>query len=126
MPATLTDAQLKAALTNEQIVAARTKGVSAADTVDPVAEEITAALAKVDTFAAGYEVPAGMLTGWARDLAAHNVAKRLGTPTADQIRTYERANKELEDLRDGKFKNIPKTNTESGKVLHGSKTNILP
>lgn len=126
MPASLTDSQLKAALTNEQILAARTKGVSAADTLDPVAEEITAALAKVDAYAAGYEVDAGLLTGWARELAAHNVAKRLGTPTADQIRTYERTLKELEDLRDGKFKNIPKiANTASGKVSSGSREKVI-
>ena len=126
MSATLTVPQLKAALTNEQIVAARTKGVSAADTVDPVEEEIAAALAKVDTYAAGYEVPPGLLTGWARELAAHNVAKRLGTPTADQIRTFERTLKELEDLRDGKFANIPRiAGPSAGKVASGSRDKVI-
>lgn len=125
MSASLTDQRLKSALTNEQIVAARTRGTSAADTSDPVQEEITAACAKVDTFAAGYSVSADMLTGWACALAAHEVAKRLGTPTADQVRTYERANKELEDLRDGKFKNIPKTDASSGKVISGSRAKVL-
>ena len=124
--ATLTVPQLKAALTNEQIVAARTKGVSAAETIDPVAEEIAAALAKVDTYAAGFDVPEGMLTGWAREIAAHGVAKRLGTPTADQVRTYERANKELEDLRDGKFSNIPRiAGASSGKVASGSRDKVI-
>jgi hypothetical protein len=127
MPAaTLTVPQLKAALTNEQIVAARTKGVSAADTVDPVAEEIATALAKVDTYSAGYDVPAGLLTGWSREIAAHNVAKRLGTPTADQVRTFERTNKELEDLRDGKFPNIPRIAApSSGKVASGSREKVI-
>lgn len=125
MAATLTDTRLKSALTNEQIVAARTRGTSAADASDPVQEEIAAACAKVDTFASGYTVPAGMLTAWAADLAAHNVAKRLGTPTADQVRTYERANKELEDLRDGKFKNIPKVDGSSGKVISGGRAKVL-
>ena len=126
MPATLTEQQLKAALTNEQIVKARTTGVSAGDTIDPVAEEIAAACAKVDAYAAGYVVPDALLTGWARELAAHNVAKRLGTPTADQVRTYERSLKELEDLRDGKFPNIPKaTSVPTGKVLSGGRDKVL-
>ena len=124
--ATLTVPQLKAALTNEQIVAARSKGLSAGETVDPVQEEIDAALAKVDTYAAGYEVPAGLLTGWARELAAHNVAKRLGTPTEDQVRTFDRTNKELEDLRDGKFPNIPRVAPPSGgKVVSGGRDKVI-
>jgi hypothetical protein len=91
-----------------------------------VAEEIAAALAKVDTYAAGYEVQAGLLTGWAREIAAHNVAKRLGTPTEDQVRTFERTNKELEDLRDGKFPNIPKVAAaSSGKVASGGRDKVI-
>ena len=126
MPATLTAIQLKSRLTNEQLQAARTRGVSAADEMDPVEEEIAAACSKVDTYASGYSVPAGMLTGWARDLAAHAVASRLGTPTADQVRLYEQANKELEDLRDGKFKNISKAaDVNTDKVNFGSKPAIL-
>lgn len=126
MPATLAAVQLKSVLTNEQLVAARTRGLSAADELDPVEEEIDAACAKVDTFAAGYDAPAGMLTSWARSLAAHAVAMRLGTPTDDQVRLYEQANKELEDLRDGKFPNIPQTGTTTGKVSHGGRPNIFP
>ena len=126
MPASLAETQLKSALTNEQIVAARTKGLAVGD-ADPVAEEIATALAKVDTYAAGYEVEAGLLTGWARDIAAHAVAKRLGSATEDQIRAWERANKELEDLRDGKFANIPRTTTPpvTGRVAHGTRTKVL-
>ncbi len=125
MSATLTVSQLKSALTNAQIVDARTKGLAAGDTVDPVAEEITAALAKVDTYAAGYTVNPGLLTGWARDIAAHQVAKRLGDPTETQTKSFERANRELEDLRDGKFKNIPRVpGTSSGKVISGGEPKI--
>lgn len=125
MPASLSDSQLKSALTNEQIVAARTKGLAAGDTVDPVAEEISSALAKVDTYCAGYEVPAGLLTGWARDIAAHQVAKRLESPTEDQVRAYERALKELEDVRDGKFPNLAKVaGATSGKVKSGGNKKI--
>lgn len=126
MAATLTDSQLKATLTNEQIVAARTKGLSAAETVDPVQEEIDAALAKVDTYCAGYDVPPGMLTSWARGLASHNVAMRLGTPTESQVRIFELVNKELEQLRDGKFANIPRIESATtGKVSRGSREKIL-
>ena len=126
MPTTLTAVQLKSVLTNEQILQARTRGTSAADSLDPVQEEIEAASVKVDTFAAGYNVPAGMLTGWARTLAAHAVAARIGTPTEDQVRLFDQTNKELEDLRDGKFLNSPKTGTTTGKVAHGGRPNILP
>ena len=126
MSATLTESPLKSALTNEQIVATRAKGLLPGD-ADPVEEEILTALAKVDTYAAGYDVPAGLLTGWAREIAAHNVAKRLGSPTEDQVRTFERANKELEDLRDGKFPNIARTTTAAttGRVSHGTRTKVL-
>lgn len=128
MSATLTDSQLKSALTNEQIVKARTRGLADGDTVDPVDEEILAALAKVDAYAAGWVVPAGLLTAWARDLAAWHVAKRLDTPTDPQKTAKERAEKELEDLRDGKFPGIPRDEdapTGTGKVKHGTREKVL-
>jgi len=128
MPATLTDSQLKAALTNEQIVAARTKGLAVGDTVDPVAEEIAAALAKVDTYAAGWLPNAGLLTSWARDIAAWHVAKRLDTPTESQKEAKERAEKELEELRDGKFVGVPRdpaAAAQTGKVSKGSREKII-
>lgn len=128
MPATLTDSQLKATLTHEQILKARTRGLAEGDTFDPVAEEITAALAKVDTYAAGYLPHAGMLTSWARDLASWGVAKRLDTPTESQTKAKERAEKELEDLRDGKFPGIerdPAAAGSTGKVSHGSREKIV-
>ena len=128
MPATLAESQLKAALTNEQIVAAKTKGLADGDTINPVAEEITAALAKVDTYTAGWIVPAGLLTGWARDIAAWQVAKRLDTPTEAQTKAKERAEKELEDVRDAKFPGLarnPAAAGASGKVASGSRTKVI-
>lgn len=128
MATTLTDSQLKAALTNEQIVAARTKGLAVGDTTDPVAEEISAACAKVDAYAAGWLPADGLLTAWARDLAAWHVAKRLDTPTEAQTKAKERAEKELEDLRDGKFKGIerdPAAAAGTGKVASGGRTKVL-
>lgn len=128
MPATLTATQLKAALTNEQIVAARTKGLAEGDTIDPVAEEILAALARVDAYAAGWLPAAGLLTAWARDLAAWAVAKRLGTPTESQKTAKEQAEKELEDLRDGKFSGVardPNATGGAGKILSGSRSKVI-
>lgn len=123
---TLTEPQLKSRLTNDQIVKARTTSLGENEEIDPVAEEIAAACAKVDTFAEGYDPNPGLLTGWARDLAAHNVAARLGTPTEAQVRCYETANKELADLRDGKFPNIPKIAAPSeGKVSKGSRPKVI-
>lgn len=129
MPANLTDSQLKAALTNEQILKARTQGLADGDTVDPVAEEISAATAKVDAYTAGWIVPDGLTTGWARDLAAWHVAKRLDTPTEAQTKAKERAETELEAVRDGKFTGLARDAEAAGatgKVKHGSRTNILP
>ena len=121
----LTDTQLKSALTNEQIVTARTKSILPGDP-DPVAEEIGAAVAKVETYTAGYIVNEFLLTGYARDIAAHQVGKRLGTPTDSQVRAYERALKELEDIRDGKFPNIQKKpGATNGKVAHGSREKVI-
>lgn len=126
MPATLSESQLKSRLTNDQIVKARTTSLGEGETVNPIAEEIASALGKVDTFAEGYTVNPGLLTGWARDLAAHNVAARLGTPTEAQVRCFETANKELADLRDGKFKNIPKiAGASDGKVASGGRKKVL-
>lgn len=128
MSTTLADTQLKAALTNEQIVAARSKSLVPGD-ADPVAEEIAAACAKVDTYTAGYLPDSALLTGYARDIAAHQVAKRLGTPTESQVRAYDRALKELEDIRDGKFPNIPRDPASipasAAKVKSGSRPKIL-
>ncbi len=126
MPATLTESQLKSRLTNEQLVKARTTGLGDGETLNPIEEEIASALGKVDTFAEGYTVNPGLLTGWARDLAAHNVAARLGTPTEAQVRCFDTANKELADLRDGKFTNIPKIAAAStGKVASGGRKKVL-
>jgi len=128
MPATLSDSQLKSALTNDQIVKARTRGLAEGDTIDPVAEEIAAACEKVDAFTAGWLVSAGLLTAWARDLAAWHVAKRLDTPTEAQTTAKERAEKELEDVRDGKFTGIeraPDATAGAGKVKTGSRDKIL-
>lgn len=125
MPATLTESQLKSALTNEQITRSKTK-MGEGESLDPVAEEISAALAKVDTFTAGYEIHASLLTGWTRDIAAFQVAKRLDTPTEHQVKAYDRALKELEDVRDGKFTNATKIPSASaGKVLTGSRPKVL-
>lgn len=125
MPASLSESQLKSALTNDQIVTARTKSLGEGETLDPVAEEISAACAKVDTYCTGYEMSPGLTTGWARDIAAHQVAKRLGTPTEAQIRAYDRALKEIEDVRDGKFPNLAKTaGATAGKVISGGKKQI--
>lgn len=128
MPATLTEQQLKAALTNEQIVAAKTKGLAEGDTINPVAEEIAAALAKVDAYTAGWVVPAGLLTGWARDIAAWQVAKRLDAPTDAQTKAKERAEKELEDVRDAKFPGLARDAAAAGaagKVVSGGRTKVI-
>lgn len=128
MATSLTEAQLKSALTDDQMVKARTRGLAEGDTIDPVAEEITAACAKVDTFAAGWIPPDAMLTGWARDLAAWHVAKRLDVPTESQTKAKERAEKELEDLRDGKFPDLARAaagTSGAGQVIHGGRDKVL-
>jgi len=124
----LTVTQLNTALTNEQIAEARTAGV-AEGAPDPAAEEIAGAIAKVSSYTAGYTLPGPWGTNLARALAAHNLASRLGKPTGDQVRIFERANKELEDIRDGKFPNLekdPEHAGATGKVVSGTRRNILP
>ena len=128
MPATLTETQLKAALSAEQIIAAREEGLEVGDTINPVAEEITAALARVDYYCKGWLPAAALLTGWARDIAAWHVAKRLTLPTDPQTKAYERALKELEDLRDGKAPQTPRdpsATATQGQVSFGGKNKIL-
>lgn len=131
MPTTLTPVQLNAALTSEQIGEARTRSLlpipDGETPTNPVAEEIAAACAKVDTYTAGWIIPAPLATGYARDIAAFQVAKRLGKPTEDQQKAYDRALKELEDIRDGKFPNLVRdtTTTATGKVRGGTRPNIL-
>ena len=128
MPATLTPDQLKAALSAEQINAARDEGRDIGDELDPITEAITAACATVDAYCAGWIPAAARHTGWARDLAAWYVAKRLTQPTEAQTAARDRALKELEDLRDGKFPQTPRDTTATatqGQVIFGGKTNIL-
>jgi phage gp36-like protein len=129
---TLTALQLNAALTSEQIGEVRTRSILPTPVgetpTDPVAEEIAAACAKVDTYTSGYILPAALATGYARDIAAFQLGKRLAKSTDEQEKAYDRALKELEDIRDGKFPTLPRdpAATLPAAILGGSKTNILP
>lgn len=133
MPTTLTLHQLNAALTSEQIGKVRTDRLlpppdSGPPPPDPAQEEIAAACAKVDTYISGWIVPDALATGYARDLAAWHLAKRLGKPTDEQDAAKDRALKELEDIRDGKFPGLqrdPNATPPEGKVRGGSRKNIL-
>lgn len=125
---TLTATQLNVALTSEQIGEARTRSVTppaeGQPVLDPVAEEITAACAKVDQYITGWLLAESLATAYARDLAAWAVAKRLSKPTAEQDTAKDRALKELEDIRDGKFPGIerdPEATVPTRKILSGSK-----
>lgn len=128
MPTTLTDADLLAALPAELLAAARREGLEPGSTLDPVAEAILTACAVVDFYCAGWLPSAARLTGWACDLAAWQIAKRLTEPTKNQTEARSRTLKELEDLRDGKFPQTPRASVAPallGKVSHGSRPNIL-
>lgn len=124
MPATLTVSQLTAALSSDQIAAARTIGMAVGEAIDPVAEEIAAACAKVDAYCLGYAPAAALLTGWARDLAAWQISKRVDTPNEHLKTAYERALKELEAVRDGKFSNLPPS-AAGAKVSYGGREAVL-
>jgi len=100
MPCQLTETQLLAVLTEDQLAEARSQ---AAGACDPVAEAIGFATARVDTYTYGFDAPAAMLTGYARALAAWEIAARLGTPTETLTNARDTAMKELEGIRDGKF-----------------------
>jgi len=130
MPASLTIAQLNSTLTAEQLTRARTQSlIQPATGSDPVTEEITAACAIVDTYSAGRILPAALATALARDLAAWNIARRLGTPTEQQTTARDRAYTDLESIRDGKFPGIPldptAATTTGTPILHGTRTRIL-
>jgi hypothetical protein len=120
----LTESQLHAALTAEQIAAIEANRPSWDSAVpSPVLEEITAATAKVEAYAAGWEPAAALLTSWARAIAAWELCKRLGIQNEGQKEARDRALKELEDLRSGLFAGIPRAS--GGRVAHGSRENIL-
>lgn len=130
---TLSISQLNAALTSEQIGAARSRSLVSTETgeplPDPVLEEIDAACAKVDTYTAGWLVPESLRTSYARDIAAWAIAKRLSNATEDQGTARERALKELEEIRDGKFPGIARdpaaTPPELPAIRTGSRTKVL-
>ena len=125
MPATLTETQLQAALTAEQITALEDNRPSwNSASPSPVAEEISAAIARVDLYTTGYLPAAALLTGWARDLAAWALCKRLGIQNEGQTAAKDRALLELEAVRDGKFSGL--TRAAASSVSFGSKENILP
>lgn len=129
---TLTATQLNVALTSEQIGEARTRHITPPEegqpALDPVAEEITAACAKVDQYITGWLLADSLATAYARDLAAWAVAKRLSSPTEDQDTAKDRALKELEEIRDGKFPGIARdpAATPARKVLTGRKGKAIP
>lgn len=128
MPTLLTAEHLLAALSAEQIAAARTEGLAPTDTLDPVVEAVLTACAVVDFYSAGWLPATARLTGWACDLAAWQIAKRLTEPTEAQTAARTRTLRELEELRDGKFPQTPRDPSATatpGKVLSGGKPKIL-
>ena len=128
MATSLTIDELHAALTGDQIARAKSEGMGDA-VIDPVDEEMAAACAKVDAYTGGYAVADVLLRAYARDIAAFQVAKRLGAATDNQTKAYDRALRELEDIRDGKFSHLAVTDAAAtntaGSVAYGSDTKIL-
>ena len=128
MAATLTTNQLYAALTAEQIAALEANPPSTPGAPDAVAEEISAALSRVDTYTAGWLPSAALTTSWARALAAWEVCKRLGIQSDGQKEARDRTLKELEEVRDGKFTGIAAdtaTPPAGSRVSYGGGTNIF-
>lgn len=124
MPATLTLTQLHAALSAEQIAALDANAPTWDPAApDPITEEIAAAIAKVDTYAAGWSPAAAMLTAWARAIAAWEICKRLGIQNDGQKEARDRALKELEDLRGGLFAGVSRAT--GGQVISGTRPNIF-
>jgi hypothetical protein len=123
MAATLTLDQLYAALLAPEIEAVTANFPTEDNEPDPVAEEILSALARVDAYATGWAAPAALLTGWARDIAAWHILKRLDIAKENHAKAMDRALKELQDLRDGKFSGVTRATT--GRLLYGGKENIL-
>jgi len=123
---TLTEAQLFSALTHEQVEAVRSHWPVTGDEPNPVAEEITAACARVDAYTAGWAPAAALLTAWARDLAVWAVLKRLGLATEDHAAAKTTALDELKAVSEGKFPGISRTsNPITGNVSHGSREKII-
>ena len=124
MPATLTTAQLTAAFTAEQYAAVLDNPPPDKSSDEAMADETAAALARVDSYCAGWTVPAALLTGWARDITAWHVLKRLNLASAEQTAAKDRALIELAEVRDAKFPGITRA-AGSGTVLCGGRTRVL-
>jgi hypothetical protein len=128
MAAALSTTQLFAALTAEQIAALAANPPSTPGAPDAVAEEISAALAKVDAYTAGWLPSAALATSWARALAAWEICKRLGIQSEGQKEARDRTLKELEEVRDGKFQGIAAdtgTPAAGARVSYGGKADIF-
>lgn len=102
MPALLTISDLLGAIPAGQLADV---SASAPAGEDPVTVIMLHACATVDGYVGRHMVPAGMMTRWARDLAAYDVAKLLDKPTDAQRVARDTALAALAEVRDGKFSN---------------------
>lgn len=126
MPATLTEAQVYSALTQPQMEAVRSHWPLTGDEPNPVAEEIAAAIARVDAYTAGWNPSAALLSAWARDLAVWHILKRLDLATENHDKARATALEELKAVSEGKFPGIARTDTPiTGNVAYGSRDKII-
>jgi hypothetical protein len=126
MPATLTHAQLLSALTEQQVQAVESYWDAGAGQDDPVAEEIAAALARVDAYTAGWAPSPELLTGWARAIAAWHILARMDLATEAHAQAKDTALEELRAVRAGEFPGIARAaNAVTGAVAYGGRDKIL-
>ena len=92
---------------------------------DPVNENIISACAKVDAYCQGRDVPALLMTGWARDICVFYLAKLLHKTTDDARTAYDNALKELQAVQAGTWRFLPTTSTNAGAIAYGSKKRII-
>ena len=122
MKTLLTESNLLASLTASQLADIRKQAPAGED---PVADNMLSAAALVDGYCQGREVPANLMTRWARDIAVCDLVKLLHKTTDDQRTAYDAALKALQEVRDGTFPFPSSCGKKSGAIAYGSNRKII-
>lgn len=128
MAVLFTRQDLLADISDKELTALTTKLVNDGDP-SPVDTAIARARSVVSRYTERYVVPDDQLQGYIRDLALYYIQPRLQAIPAKRQTAYDQTMKELKDIRDGKFRDLPQADPAPADIAtidapHGSSSQI--
>ena len=106
MAITFVRADLLSDISDKELTALSTKLVNDGDP-EPVDTAIARAVAVVSRYTERFLVPDDQFKGYVRDLAIYFLMPRLGAIPDKRQKAYDQTMRELKDIRDFKFKDLP-------------------